>query len=304
MKVSPDPDDLGPQPKNIQGRWKPSPLSNQFLAKFRLADNPPRIKELCDRQMRSASMRLFILLAAACLFSCPSIAQTQNRRSDNKAAAKHAPFPLQLEIRVPFDPTVFPSGGHKYLFYELHLTNFMPKPVSLSRVEVLDADTSQPIAAFEAQQLEAMMQPLGGRTFSDRKERLVIEGGESAIIFMSLEFGRSSRIPNRLAHHVSTADSEVEGAIISTHHTELRVLGPPVEGADWLAEPALTKAEEADIIDVWRCAEPIPPEWYEFDYHGLERIVETIYQRRTMIRDLISSFRTSSRNPFPNWREN
>jgi hypothetical protein len=69
-------------------------------------------------------------------------------------------------------------------------------------------------------------------------------------------------------------------------------------------EPTLTKAEEADIIDIWRCAEPIPPEWYEFDHNGLERIVEAIYQRRTMIRDLISSFRTSSRNPFPNWMEN
>ena len=68
-------------------------------------------------------------------------------------------------------------------------------------------------------------------------------------------------------------------------------------------EPALTKAEEADIIDIWRCAEPIPPEWYEYDRNGLERIVETIHQRRTMIRDLISSFRTSSRSPFPKWSE-
>src|SRR5215469_13749211 len=69
-------------------------------------------------------------------------------------------------------------------------------------------------------------------------------------------------------------------------------------------EPALIKAEEADIIDIWRCAEPIPPEWYEYDRNGLERIVETIYQRRIKIRDLINSFRTSSREPFRNWREN
>lgn len=84
---------------------------------------------------------------------------------------------------MPFEPTAFPSGPYVYLFYELHLTNFMPKPVSLSRVEVLDGDTetSQPIATFEAQQLEAMVQPLGGRTLSDRKERLVIEGGQSAM---------------------------------------------------------------------------------------------------------------------------
>jgi hypothetical protein len=69
-------------------------------------------------------------------------------------------------------------------------------------------------------------------------------------------------------------------------------------------EPALTRAEEADMIDIWRCAEPIPPEWYEHDRKGLERIVEAIHRRRTMIRDLINCFRASSRNPFPNWTEN
>ena len=45
------------------------------------------------------------------------------------------------------EPTAFPSGPHVYLMYELHLTNFMPMPVSLSRIDVIDADaeTSQPI---------------------------------------------------------------------------------------------------------------------------------------------------------------
>ena len=118
-------------------------------------------------------MRLFILLAAACLFSCPTIAQTQNQRPDNKAAAKQAPWPLQLEMRVPFEPTAFPSGQHVYLMYELHLTNFMPMPVSLSRIEVLDADagTSKPIATFETAQLETMLQPLGGKALSDPKRQ-------------------------------------------------------------------------------------------------------------------------------------
>jgi hypothetical protein len=69
-------------------------------------------------------------------------------------------------------------------------------------------------------------------------------------------------------------------------------------------EPALTKAEEADLIDLWRCAEPIPPEWYECDYDGLSRMVESLYQRRHIIRDLITAFRNSSRSPFPLWTAN
>jgi hypothetical protein len=162
--------------------------------------------------MRTASMRLLILLAAACLFSCSVIAQTQNQRSD-KGAAKQAPWPLQLEMRVPFEPTAFPSGPHVYLMYELHLTNFMPMPVSLSRIEVLDADagTSKTIATFETAQLETMLQPLGGKALSDPKDRLVITDGQSAIAFMSIVLDRGSHIPDSLFHRVSTADLEEQG---------------------------------------------------------------------------------------------
>ena len=188
------------------------------------------------------SMRLLILLGVASLCSGLTFAQqdnlltgnsqAQNLRSDNKnSAVKPAPWPPQIEMRVPFEPTAFPSGPHFYVMYELHLTNFGATPLSLSRIEVLDADagTPQSIATFEAEQLEAMLQPLGGKALSDPKERLVIANGQSAIAFMSVAFDRSSHIPDRLLHHVSTVDSAAEGAIIATHHTELHVLGPPVE---------------------------------------------------------------------------
>jgi HipA-like protein len=69
-------------------------------------------------------------------------------------------------------------------------------------------------------------------------------------------------------------------------------------------EPALTKAEECNIVDLWRCAESIPPEWYGYDYEPLRRMVEALYQRRQMIRALVTAFRQSSRNPFPNWKDN
>lgn len=69
-------------------------------------------------------------------------------------------------------------------------------------------------------------------------------------------------------------------------------------------QPALTRAEQIDIEDIWRIAADIPADWYESDHVGLHRLVETIYKRRGLIRDLIAAFRTSSRAPFPNWTEN
>jgi hypothetical protein len=130
--------------------------------------------------------------------------------------------------------------------YELHLTNFGTTPLSLSRIEVLDADAraAQPIATFQGEELEAILQPLGGKALSDRRERLVIGDGQSTIAFMSIAFDRSSQIPGRLLHRVRTADSAVEGAVIATHHTELHVLGPPVEGANWLAADGPSNDED------------------------------------------------------------
>jgi len=154
---------------------------------------------------------------------------------NRQSAAKSTPWPVQLEMRVPFEPTAFPSGRHIYLMYELHLTNFGTAPLSLSRIEVLDAvGTAQRIVAFEAQQLEDMLQPLGSQP-PDPKGKLLIGDGQTAIAFMSIAFERGAHIPDRLLHHVITANSVATGAVITTHHTTLHVLGPPVEGANWLA---------------------------------------------------------------------
>jgi len=68
-------------------------------------------------------------------------------------------------------------------------------------------------------------------------------------------------------------------------------------------EPALSRAEKMDAHTIWRCAADIPEEWYEEDREGLNRLVETLHHRRRAIRKLITEFRRSSRNPFPNWRE-
>jgi len=68
-------------------------------------------------------------------------------------------------------------------------------------------------------------------------------------------------------------------------------------------EPALSRAEEMDAHAIWRCAAGIPEEWYEGDQVDLNRLVEALHHRRGAIRKLITEFRRSSRNPFPNWRE-
>jgi hypothetical protein len=55
---------------------------------------------------------------------------------------------------------------------------------------------------------------------------------------------------------------------------------------------------------VWRAANEIPPEWYESEWGALESLMRLLLDRRAMVRELITAFRTSLRNPFPHWRDN
>src|SRR5205823_14942438 len=73
------------------------------------------------------------------------------------------PFPLQLELRVPLEPSAFPSTRRTFLCYELYLTNFAGRPIDLRRLEVVrDADKSpQPVAGFDGGELAAVVQILG-----------------------------------------------------------------------------------------------------------------------------------------------
>jgi hypothetical protein len=67
-------------------------------------------------------------------------------------------------------------------------------------------------------------------------------------------------------------------------------------------EPALLNVEQMNIDDLWRIAAEIPAEWYEHDSEAITRLIETLHERRSHIRELITSFRNSTRNPFPNWK--
>ena len=66
-------------------------------------------------------------------------------------------------------------------------------------------------------------------------------------------------------------------------------------------EPILSRIEEIEYTDLWKFAAEVPQEWYQFDSDGLCRLVETLYNRRATIRDVIAKFQFSTVNPFPKW---
>jgi hypothetical protein len=71
---------------------------------------------------------------------------------------------------------------------------------------------------------------------------------------------------------------------------------------DWESfEPWLGRLERLDAQVVWEIAEGVPPEWYGGSISEIEQLVERLMARRGRVKELIETFRESSREPFPNW---
>jgi murein DD-endopeptidase MepM/ murein hydrolase activator NlpD len=151
------------------------------------------------------------------------------------------PEPL-VEMRVPAAPTAFPSAGRAYLVYEVRLTNLGKTTLGLTRLEVRDADrlSAAPIAVIEAETLDKVLQHFANPAVGDRLPDAVdghrsLAAGESAIVFLTIILERGIRVPDRLSHRLFTADTLIDGAVVSTHTTRLLTLHPPLEGDSWQA---------------------------------------------------------------------
>jgi hypothetical protein len=74
--------------------------------------------------------------------------------------------------------------------------------------------------------------------------------------------------------------------------------------SDWDSfEPWLSRLESLSESAIWALADEVPPEWYENDREALEMLLKKLIARRSRVRELITDFRRSSRQPFPKWAD-
>jgi hypothetical protein len=66
-------------------------------------------------------------------------------------------------------------------------------------------------------------------------------------------------------------------------------------------EPWLTRIERCPEANMLSVAQEIPSEWYG-EHRDLDCLLDSLLERRRAVRCLIDNFRTSPRNPFPNWK--
>jgi hypothetical protein len=66
-------------------------------------------------------------------------------------------------------------------------------------------------------------------------------------------------------------------------------------------EPWLSRVETMDPAVIHEIAGTVPPVWTGNDWGEMERLAAMIVERRSKVRQLITAFRDSTRQPFPSW---
>jgi hypothetical protein len=68
-------------------------------------------------------------------------------------------------------------------------------------------------------------------------------------------------------------------------------------------EPWLSRVEKMDPAVIHEIAGTVPPAWTGNDWGEMETLAAAIVERRSKVRELITAFRDSTRQPFPSWRQ-
>ena len=68
-------------------------------------------------------------------------------------------------------------------------------------------------------------------------------------------------------------------------------------------EPWLSRVESFDPAVIHEIAGAAPPEWTGDDWQEMETLTAAIVERRSKVRELLTAFRNSTRQPFPKWGE-
>jgi murein DD-endopeptidase len=165
-----------------------------------------------------------------------------------QAAERQAP----VEVTVPKAPEPVVGAGSRLLVYEMHVTNFGARPMTLRSVEVFAGLSETPLATLRDSTLRdaiqpvgpmAMMQPAGG--MSDKP--LQLDPGKRAVVFMWLAFAPTQPLPTSLRHRLTFSRFDTTAQGVSAHSpvidgivtpvmpgTEMSI-APPIRGGDWLA---------------------------------------------------------------------
>ena len=159
------------------------------------------------------------------------------------ALAQIIPGEPPIEVRIPFAPVPATINGQTVLAYELHITNFLPREITLNHIEVLgDAPDRKPILSYEGNELIGTIRQYG--VSSQPADPRKIPGGFRAVVHLWVRLDNSQPVPRSLHHKLSLSvpvsdgkieDRNLDTAGLEVSRTPALVISPPLGEGIWIA---------------------------------------------------------------------
>jgi murein DD-endopeptidase MepM/ murein hydrolase activator NlpD len=170
-------------------------------------------------------------------------------------APPRKPLDAPIDIAVPVAPTPFVGGdGRTHLVYEVHVTNFAPREITLRRFEVLAPDGKLLWQAAGAE-LPAILDRPGLPPAAGDPTR--IGPGLRAVVRVWVTLPAGAKPPATVDDRVTVrvGDDPTEWTVkqrLSVRSEAPIVIGPPLAGARWIAVngPSNTSGHRGALIPV------------------------------------------------------
>ncbi len=172
-------------------------------------------------------------------------------------AQVRTPFIQSVDILIPVPPIPVRIAGKRHLAYELHITNFRNFDVSLTRIEVLNADGKSRLGDFSDSELTNKLGRPGAP--AEPADKRVISPGRRAIVYLWLALDDAAT-PSKLQHRIEfdfIRESGREHGIVEGGETEVRngspvVLSAPLQGGPWVAlyDPFMERGHRTSIYTI------------------------------------------------------
>lgn len=161
------------------------------------------------------------------------------------SAGAAAPSVVPIELTVPVPPTAVRSNGAWHLLYELRLSNFSTREISLEQLEVVGED-GQRLANYVGPALaRTLARPAQGTSASGT----TLAPGTFGTLFVEVEVPATGAPPRRISYRLRVAGAAgadasrttIEGPYVTVAPArDAVVLGPPLKGGNWLAANGLS----------------------------------------------------------------
>lgn len=190
--------------------------------------------------------RAAVLLGCLCLIAaCEAEPDGAPRRSPDSPSDTSSPEGRSVPVRqsfhmeVPAPPVPVPIGGTRRLVYELHLLNFASGPLTVERVEILDAADGTVLTELSGEVLGDRLSSLASP--SPEAGAAALGAGTLGIVYLEIDL--EDDVPRALEHRVRYRDEGEDApalALVQGARTPVRserpvVLSPPVRGGPWVA---------------------------------------------------------------------